>query len=135
MFDGISLGSLLLPAQETATKIKKVPVALTSPGSGKEMFVEYCASCHGVDVKGSGPAAPALKRHPTDLTLLAQKNGNKFPTRQVMTSIQDVTQNVHGSKEMPVWGPILSSVGNSTPGIVTMRINNLTEYIESLQVK
>jgi hypothetical protein len=88
-----------------------------------------------MDAKGSGPAAPALKKHPTDLTLLAQKNENKFPTRQVMTSILDVTQNVHGSKEMPVWGPILSSVGNSPPGIVTMRINNLTKYIESLQVK
>lgn len=129
------LSSLLLPAQQTTTKIKKVPVAPTSAASGKQMFDEYCASCHGGDGKGSGPAAPALKMQPTDLTLLAQKNGGKFPFMHVMSSIQDVTENVHGSKDMPVWGPILSSVSSRNPGIVKMRITNLTRYIESLQVK
>lgn len=127
------LSSLLVSAQET--KIQKVPVKPTSAASGKEMFDAYCASCHGMDGKGSGPAAPALKQQPTDLTLLAQKNGGKFPTMSVMSSIRDVTQNVHGSKDMPVWGPILSSVSSSSPAIVTQRISNLTKYIESLQVK
>ena len=84
--------------------------------------------------KGNGPAAPALKAQPADLTLFAQKNGGKFPTMSVMLSIEDVTQNVHGSKEMPVWGPILSSVSYS-PGLAKQRIRNLTRYIESLQVK
>jgi mono/diheme cytochrome c family protein len=126
------LGSLLLLAQETT--IKKVPAKPTSAASGKEMFDEYCASCHGMDAKGNGPAAPALKMQPANLTLLAQKNGGEFPTMHVMSSIQDVTQNVHGSKDMPVWGPILSAV-SSSPGIAKMRITNLTKYIESLQVK
>jgi len=128
------LGSLL-SAQETTTKINKVPVSNTSAGSGKEMFDAYCASCHGADAKGNGPAAVALKQQPADLTLFVRKNGGKFPTREVMTSIQDVTQNVHGSKEMPVWGPIFSTIGNSNPGLVAMRVNNLTKYIESLQAK
>lgn len=129
------LSSLLLPAQETATKIEQVPAKPTPAASGKEMFDEYCASCHGMDGRGNGPAASALKMQPTDLTLLAQKNGGKFPTRHVMSSIQNVTQNVHGSKDMPVWGTIFSSLGNSNPGIVQMRIGNLTKYLESLQVK
>ncbi len=107
----------------------------TSAASGKEMFDAYCASCHGVDGKGNGPAAPALKMQPADLTLLAQKNGGKFPAMHVMSSIRDVTQNVHGSKDMPVWGPVLSSVSSNNPAIVTQRISNLTKYIESLQVK
>ncbi len=131
------LSSLLLPAQQTAPKIKEVPVSPTSAGSGKEMFKAYCASCHGVDAKGSGPAAPALKQQPTDLTLLAEKNGGKFPTMRVMGSIQDGTQIVHGSKEMPVWGPIFSSIGigYSNRGVVKLRVSNLTKYIESVQVK
>ena len=129
------LGSLLLSAQETKTQIKKVPAERTSAASGKEMFDAYCASCHGVDGKGNGPAAPAFKKPPTDLTLLAQKNGGKFPAMHVMSSIQDVTQNVHGSKDMPVWGPILSSVSTKDPGVVRLRISNLTSYIESLQAK
>ena len=122
--------SLLLLAQETTTKIKEVQASRASAASGKEMFNAYCASCHGLDGKGNGPAAPALKAQPADLTLFAQKNGGKFPTMSVMLSIEDVTQNVHGSKEMPVWGPILSSVSYS-PGLAKQRIRNLTRYIES----
>jgi hypothetical protein len=38
----------------------------------------------------------------------------------------------HGSKDMPVWGPIISSrcVG---PGELTLRLTNLTEYLKSVQ--
>jgi mono/diheme cytochrome c family protein len=38
------------------------------------MFRSYCAVCHGLDAKGSGPAAPALKMEPADLTTLAKEN-------------------------------------------------------------
>lgn len=129
------LGSLLLSAQEPTTKIKKVPATPTSAASGKEMFDAYCASCHGLDGKGNGPAAPALKKQPPDLTLMAQNNGGKFPAMHVMSSIRDVTQNVHGTKDMPVWGPVFSSVSQNRPDVVKLRISNLTDYIESLQVK
>jgi len=129
------LGSFLLSAQETAPKIKPVGAKPTSPVSGKEMFHAYCASCHGPDGKGNGPAAAALKKPPTDLTLLAQKGGGKFPAMLVMSSIKDGGQAGHGSKEMPVWGPILSSVSNDDPAVVDQRVGNLVGYIQSLQVK
>jgi mono/diheme cytochrome c family protein len=35
---------------------------------GREVFLRYCASCHGVDAKGRGVAAPALNRPPTNQT-------------------------------------------------------------------
>ena len=44
-------------AQDTQTKTKPVPFKPTSAGSGEQMFNEYCASCHGKDAKGDGPAA------------------------------------------------------------------------------
>ena len=124
---------LLMPAQET--KVKVVGAKPTSVASGREMFRAYCASCHGPDGKGNGPAASALKRQPTDLTLLAQQSGGKFPAMRVMNSIKDGTQAGHGSKDMPVWGPILSTVSDDSPAVVTQRIGNLIGYIESLQVK
>jgi len=99
------------------------------------MFNSYCASCHGLDGKGNGPAAPALKTPPADLTVLAQNSGGKFPSARVQSSIKDVTQNAHGSKDMPVWGSILSSVSENDQQTVILRIHNLTGYIESLQVK
>ena len=129
------LGSLLLlPAQDTAAKVKTTGAQPTSPASGKEMFRAYCASCHGVDAKGNGPAAAALKKQPTDLTLLSQQSGGKYPSMRVMNSIKDGNETGHGSKDMPVWGPILSSV-SSNRAVVTQRISNLVGYIESIQTK
>jgi mono/diheme cytochrome c family protein len=129
------LGTLLLPAQEPAPKVKTVGVKPTSPASGKEMFHAHCASCHGLDGRGSGPAASALKKQPADLTLLAQQSGGRFPAMRVMNSIKDGTQAGHGSKDMPVWGPILSTVSSDSPAVVTQRIGNLIGFIESIQAK
>src|ERR1022692_209323 len=90
------LGSLLLlPAQDTTAKVKTTGAQPTSPASGKEMFRAYCASCHGVDGKGNGPAAAALKKQPTDLTLLSQQSGGKYPSMRVMNSIKDGNETGH----------------------------------------
>ena len=128
------LGTLVLSAQEP-TKINKVPAQATPSDSGKGMFGAYCASCHGLDGKGSGPAAPALKVPPADLTLLARKNGGKYPSLVVVNAIKDGTGSAHGSKDMPVWGPILRSVSPNGNPVVQQRLTNLTTYIETLQVK
>jgi mono/diheme cytochrome c family protein len=69
--------------QASTPEIKHVPATYTSPSSGKEMYNAYCASCHGADGKGDGPAAPALKAPPTNLTTLAAKNGGAFPAAHV----------------------------------------------------
>ncbi len=99
------------------------------------MFKAYCASCHGIDAKGHGPAAPALKTPPPDLTMLSKDNQGKFPGFRVVTVIKDGDVTSHGSKEMPVWGEVLGSIGSTTPREVELRISNLTHYIESLQQK
>ena len=125
-------------AQDTQTKIKKVPVKPTSAGSGEEMFNEYCAACHGKDAKGNGPAAPALKGPLPDLTTLAQRNGGKYPESRVATVIRfgAGTHVAHGSQDMPVWGPIFGSMHRSSASPeVQLRINNLAHYLGTLQVK
>ena len=129
------LGALLLPAQQPTAKINRVPVHPTAAESGKEMFGAYCASCHGLEGKGNGPDAPALKVQATDLTQLANKNAGKYPSLEVINAIKDGTGNAHGSKDMPVWGPILRSVSPSGNSVVQQRIANLNAYIESLQAK
>ncbi len=41
--------------------------------TGKQEFEMSCAICHGLDAKGEGMVAEALKVKPTDLTLLTKK--------------------------------------------------------------
>lgn len=123
------------PAQ-TAPMVKHVPITNTPSNSGKEMFNSYCAVCHGKDGKGAGPAASALKTSPTDLTLLAKNNGGKYPSSHVAAVIKgQATTPSHGSQDMPVWGPLFSSISQGHEGQVQQRITNLVNYIGSLQAK
>jgi len=116
--------------------IKHVPIRSTSPVSGKEMYKAYCAVCHGIDGKGGGPAASALKVPPTDLTLLGKNNGGKYPALKVSSSIRNESDlPAHGSKEMPVWGTLFWSMSSGHEGEVQQRVGNLTKYIEFLQAK
>jgi mono/diheme cytochrome c family protein len=70
-------------AGQSAPQIKKTPVQKTSPASGRGMYLQYCATCHGKDGEGNGPAASALKQAPKDLTLLTIKNNGTFPDFRV----------------------------------------------------
>jgi cytochrome c553 len=106
----IVAGVIFAAGQEQKPEIKHAPAGRTSAASGQEMFVNYCAACHGKDGKGDGPAAPALKVAPADLTALAQKNSGKYPVMRV-TSVLNGQANLaaHGNKDMPVRGKIFCS--------------------------
>jgi mono/diheme cytochrome c family protein len=124
-------------AQNEAKKeIKHVPIKPTSAASGEEMYKSYCAVCHGTDAKGNGPAAEALKVPPTDLTVLAQKNGGKYPGMKVAAVVRgEETLAAHGTKEMPIWGHLFWSMSGGHEAEVQQRVANLNKYIESLQKK
>ena len=115
-------------------EIKYAPVKPTSPASGQEMYTAYCAVCHGNDGKGNGPAAEALKVPPPDLTILARKNDNSYPSDRVRSAIAgDVRLPAHGSKDMPVWGELFWHMSQGHSSEVQLRINNLNKHIESMQ--
>jgi mono/diheme cytochrome c family protein len=119
-----------------AKVIQHVPVKAVSPASGKDMYMSYCAVCHGTDGKGGGPAASALKVPPTDLTLLSKTNGGKYPALKVTSNISGETAlPAHGSKEMPVWGTLFWSMSSGHQSEVQQRVVNLTRYIETMQAK
>ena len=121
---------------QTKTTIQHVAVKPTSPASGKEMYTSYCAVCHGTDGKGGGPAASALKTPPADLTVLSKNNGGKFPAMKVSSTLRGTSDlPAHGSKEMPVWGPLFRSISGGHESEVQQRVANLTQYVESLQAK
>jgi mono/diheme cytochrome c family protein len=104
--------------------------------SGKQMFQEYCASCHGPDGKGLGPVAPLFRKPPTNLTTLAKNNAGVFPREHVAKVIRFGPGVIaHGSSDMPVWGPIFKIAENYDEAAVTIRIKKLCDFIESIQNK
>ena len=120
-------------ADQSNTKVT-ISVTKTSPTSGKQMFSSYCAPCHGVDGRGHGPAATALKTQPTDLTGLSKKNQGRFPDTHIVSVLQfGAAVPSHGSAEMPTWGPILGRINMANAQDKQLRISNLSRYIESIQ--
>jgi mono/diheme cytochrome c family protein len=123
------------PAQSVPA-IRQVPSANTSSNSGRDMFVRYCAVCHGKDAKGNGPTATAMKIPPPDLTILARDNGGKYPAPHVAAVIRGrATLASHGTQDMPIWGPLFLSISQGHEAQVQQRVSNLVSYIDSVQAK
>jgi len=101
---------------------------------GRALFVTYCAVCHGKAADGTGPMAPVLKIKVPDLTGLSKRHGGKFPFEWVQKRIEgsDSEGLGHGTREMPIWGPIFSQV-TTDEDFGKVRIYNLTKYLQSIQ--
>lgn len=139
-FAGIALFSAAIATCGFQSRVApKVPMPeqalppLIRSTKGPDLFRAYCASCHGIDTKGHGPAAVALKRKVPDLTVLAKNNRNQFPEQRVRKAIigEDVIA-AHGSREMPVWGPIFHQIEEDVDR-GNVRLDNLVKYLESIQ--
>ena len=103
---------------------------------GDNLYKAYCASCHGLDAKGNGPMAKWLKAAPSDLTRIAARNGGKFPLERIdrVISGEEALPSGHGTRAMPVWGPIFSEVARDQD-LGRVRIDNLARYLRDIQVK
>jgi mono/diheme cytochrome c family protein len=133
--------ALVLVAAITATCAIGFVSAQNKPESpavaiyGGEIFRDHCAVCHGKDGRGRGPATIALKDTVPDLTLIARRNGGVFPASQVKAFVDGSQQTAaHGSREMPIWGPIFHTF-EWDQDLGEVRLENVTNYIRSLQQK
>lgn len=111
-------------------------VRLIDSIQGRSLFKAHCAACHGVDAKGSGPMAQSLKVHPPDLTRIAARNGGKFPLARIerIISGEDQLPAAHGTREMPLWGPIFSEIAWDQD-LGRVRVDNVARYLLEIQTK
>lgn len=71
-----------------------------------------------------------------DLTRISMRNGGTFPMVRVQRIISGEASTTpgHGTREMPVWGPVFSQVA-SDQDLRLMRVYNVAKYLESIQSK
>lgn len=105
--------------------------------SGKDLYLRFCASCHGVAGRGDGPVAGSLKVEVPDLTLIARRAKGLYPRANIEKIIDGrYIIGAHGSRTMPVWGEDFSrlEIGNpeaeSSTRIIILR---LADYVWLLQ--
>jgi mono/diheme cytochrome c family protein len=101
---------------------------------GKTEYEASCAACHGQNGKGDGPVSVELRTKPSDLALIAERNGGVFPA-DVLYRIIDGRRTIraHGTFEMPVWGPVFLRSGSEDA--VRGRILAIIAYLRSMQLK
>lgn len=107
--------------------------------NGRDLFMYFCAECHGKDATGGGPVAPALETPPSDLTAIAAGNGGIFPLGEVAMRI-DGRAPVMAHGDMPVYGPYLESdrhIAMRLPGdqqmMMPVPLADVLAYLRSIQ--
>jgi mono/diheme cytochrome c family protein len=114
--------------------IETLQVHAIANESGALLFRTYCASCHGSDARGAGPAATALRTIPPNLATLARRNGGVFPSERVTQIIHGGRISSHGDRDMPVWGDAFKRApGGLSAEAVKARIDAITAYLEGIQ--
>jgi mono/diheme cytochrome c family protein len=129
-------GALAIGYATQSNENVTIPISEAQANNGRQMYLSYCASCHGIDGRADGPVAPALKIPPTDLTQLSNNNHGKYPSLRVLAVLQFGTSvRAHGTKIMPVWGPVFAKIDRTNPRVKELRISNLNHYIGGIQAK
>jgi mono/diheme cytochrome c family protein len=129
----VLLVSVVVSASAQIRNQRQPPIR---PVDRASIFQNYCAACHGLDGRGNSPVSKALKREVPDLTRLLQRNDGPFPAihvRTIMFGADDLLP-AHGSKEMPIWGPIFHEI-EFDQDLGNVRLENVTKYLESIQRK
>ena len=103
---------------------------------GEQVFRNYCSACHGADGYGDGPVSSALKSPAPNLTRLSERNGGSFPIIHVrnMISFGGDEFPAHGSRQMPIWGPIFHEI-EFDRDFGNVRTENVVKYLMSIQHK
>jgi mono/diheme cytochrome c family protein len=104
---------------------------------GRELYLRYCAACHGNDADRHGPVAEDLKVLPPDLRYLSERYGMPLPTGTIARFIdgrQDVA--AHGPRDMPVWGRRFYDAWTAHQAgeeDLQTQINEIVTYLNAIQ--
>jgi mono/diheme cytochrome c family protein len=135
----LALASLVAASPERDDRTATAPAS--EGGPGRILYLTHCQGCHGLEGRGNGPAAASLRTQPADLTRLWQRYGSPLDRERLTMYIDGRgLLEVHGSREMPVWGDeFFEDAPPLTPNLVEAAkqhlIAVLVEYLETIQTE
>ena len=103
---------------------------------GKQLFLRYCASCHGTSGAGDGPVAKSLRKPPANLRLLGDKYAMPLPAPALAAFIDGrKAVRAHGTPEMPVWGErfYTTGAGNEGESGISETLRKIIAYLNTIQ--
>ena len=129
---GVLAGAVAILGARAEPQAPKKPAGSTDQGA--QLFKMYCASCHGVNGRGSGPASEQFRKIPPDLTRYTARNGGVFPSERVRRIIDGTGVAAHGDRDMPVWGDAFQGgrEGLTADG-AKARIDLIVRFLEAIQ--
>lgn len=110
-----------------------------SGSSGRTVFSNSCASCHGLTGRGDGPLAAELEVKPANLTKIAARCDGLWPMVEVMSIIDGYHRRTLPREKMPIFGdlaegklvPFDAGDGRKIP--TPVKLIALANYLETIQ--
>ena len=106
---------------------------------GENLYMRYCAACHGEGGGGEGDMQHFLNIHMPNLRTMAERNDGVFPMLEAIQIIDGRTGlRAHGGP-MPLWGGVFMEQEMNHMGFYGSaieargRVLSLALYLESIQ--
>ena len=121
-----------------ASLLQASPLFAQDISEGEQIYMDLCATCHGIDGIGHGPMAAILTLQPTDLTQLSASDG-VFPTARVVGRIDGRDPLVSHGSPMPVFGDYFEGndaalkTPSGQPIMTSQPIVDLVSWLKTLQ--
>ena len=134
-----------MPAPKTCAALAAVAFCCASPAvaadrdAGRQVFRDYCVTCHGMEGRGDGPMTQVLTITPPDLSQLSASNDGVFPVSNVVARVDGRVPVLSHGGPMPVFGDLFdgeSGALDSETGapILTSKIMvDLVAYLKDIQ--
>lgn len=105
--------------------------------SGRDLYMRFCASCHGVTGAGDGPVGQGMAVMVPDLTTLSRRYGGQIDTTRLREIIDGRAVVVaHGERTMPVWGYefwVEEGADMEAEAAVRTIVDRLIAYLRTMQ--
>ncbi len=110
-----------------------------SETSGRTIYADKCAACHGSSGKGDGELATRLATSPADLTRIAARRDGVWPMLEVMGIIDGYSTRYLPGTQMPIYDEFLEGnlvsfdTGNGIQQRTPAGLLAIAQYLETIQ--